>query len=651
MRPLSLRSPFAPRLASRLFAAVALLGSSAVAADYLPLEPLAGKKMRLDGALLEWPGGFARLEEKVSGSAPEGEVLIGYDDTNLYVAAKVQDTQIARTAGAGEAEDHLTLELFFPSARGANGTTHRVDVFPGLPGKLPGVVKVDGKVSSDSQAIEAADAKGLVLEAQIPWSALPEASTIRVGLRGKVAYTDARSPGQVRGVAATSRAQGARMPSLPLASESGLIQALLEPRHLSVTPARDLLGDVYGDGRLERVALYDHFLSITGPGYRDGKQFYFNELEVEHADGVTRLSLVDVNGDGKAEIVIGKRLGTAQSRREIVQVLRLDADGAPQLIFAQEVAITTAEGSIENGFEIRGQGKDARLTVSQGKSSGFTPDNFREPTFGGGVFSALLPWEKVGSRTYAWKGTGLALLEEKPFEPKIKSHHAAGAAAAAPAVKAPPPPRPPTADELLDRVYGLYRKDRGVGNKKPRFDFVTDVAEDTRSERVLVHDKDIVVFGAGFKGGAGYSSITVGVKDAKDVLAVTARDLTGDGKAEILVHAVLPAQASKELGSGTVERQALFVYGVRDGNVARLFAIETGRALGSDRLVGGLRFSPTARGFAIVATPLRAIGWTQRTYPFPEDTSAAGGLEPLLLPWGKFTSRRYEFDGTSFVLR
>lgn len=203
----------------------------------------------------------------------------------------------------------------------------------------------------------------------------------------------------------------------------------------------------------------------------------------------------------------------------------------------------------------------------------------------------------------------------------------------------------------MDRVYALYRQERHVGAAKPRFDFVTDVVGDTRPERVLVHERDIVVFGKGFRGGTSYAFITIGVTDAKDVLDVTARDLTGDGKAEILVRGVLHAKASKELGGGVVERYAFFAYQVTGAGVARIFAAETGRAMGEDRILGTITFVPGARGLDIELGPGRAVGWTERTYPFPPDTTTAGGLEPLALPWSGSAPRRYAFDGKSYAAR
>jgi hypothetical protein len=213
----------------------------------------------------------------------------------------------------------------------------------------------------------------------------------------------------------------------------------------------------------------------------------------------------------------------------------------------------------------------------------------------------------------------------------------------------PPPPRPPTSDELLDRVYALYRKDRGVGNSRPRFDFVTDVAGDSSPERVVVHDRDIVVFGKGFRSGTSYAFITVGVSDPKDILDATARDLTGDGKAEIIVRAIMRVKASKELGGDNVDRYAVLVYRIREDRLERVFAAETGRAVGKNEVLGAVAFEPSDRGVRIELRPGHAIGWTEKSYPFPQDTTTAGGLEPLLLPWAT-TQRSYHFNGTTYVL-
>ena len=51
----------------------------------------------------------------------------------------------------------------------------------------------------------------------------------------------------------------------------------------------------------------------------------------------------------------------------------------------------------------------------------------------------------------------------------------------------------------------------------------------------------------------------------------------------------------------------------------------------------------------IVLRPGRATGFTEQTYPFPQDVGASGGLEPLLLPWSGAKPVRYRWDGGRFA--
>jgi hypothetical protein len=165
---------------------------------------------------------------------------------------------------------------------------------------------------------------------------------------------------------------------------------------------------------------------------------------------------------------------------------------------------------------------------------------------------------------------------------------------------------------------------------------------------VLIHGSDIVVFGKGFREGLSYAFIAVGVKEPSDILDATARDLNGDGKAEIIVRAVLKAKASKALGGDVVSRHALMIYGVQGDGLVRIFGAETGRALEKNQILGAVAFTPARRGFDIELRPNRAIGWTEQSYPFPPDTTTAGGLEPLQLPWGG-AARKYSWDGKQYT--
>ena len=623
-----------------------LTATSALADVVIEAEPLHDKKMRIDGLLKEWPGQFASFKTTLKGSL-KASGLVGYDDKDVYVAIKAADEKIVRSKNAGDDEDHATLSLAFPNTAG-HYTAHDVRLYPGDPGKLPGVVKINGRVSKAAKLVEAPEEGGLVIEAKIPWSEFSQAALARVGLKAALKYSDARSAGAIKNVAATSAKSGGALPYMPLEGEQALRGALLKAKGLSDRPTRQVFGNVVGDSRYEWVAVYGQYLCVVGPGYRDGKEFYYGELNITGGKQLTRLELADLDGDGKKEVLVQKHLGGEEGYREVLLAFKLDPKDAPSVVFAHEVGIVTEEGSIKNKVSIGG----GTITIEQGTNEGFDPATYDEPLPGEGVESALLPWDTVKSRSFEWKGGRMEASDETAWKPKVSRSSGAAAGrpqATAPSGPPPPPvPRPPTSEELLDRVYALYKKDRGVGGAKPRFDFVTDVIGDSQTERVLVHGKDIVVFGKGFREGQSYTFINVGVKEDKDILHATARDLTGDGKAEIVVRGILKAKASKELGGDTIDRYALFVYQVQGEKLVRVFGAETGRALGSQRILASVAFAPAKHGFSIALRPGRAVGWTEKDYPFPEDTTPAGGLEPLALPWGSLGARTYTFNGSTY---
>jgi hypothetical protein len=256
----------------------------------------------------------------------------------------------------------------------------------------------------------------------------------------------------------------------------------------------------------------------------------------------------------------------------------------------------------------------------------------------------LLPWGAVRARTFAWNGSTFALVREQAQDPAAPPPAAPTAAAPLPVAAAP---RGPTGDELALQVYAQYRRDRKVGDDEPRFDLSADVAEDARAERVVVHGRELAIFGKGFRGGTSYTFATLPVDAGKDVLDVTARDLTGDGKAELVARIVTHLPAPPDLGGGTVDRELLLVYGVGPDGPARLFAAETARSLGQRRVQAAVRFVARGRASDVEIAPGRATGFTQATWPFAGEP-AQGGVEPLPLPWSGAKPARWRWNGSAF---
>ena len=84
----------------------------------------------------------------------------------------------------------------------------------------------------------------------------------------------------------------------------------------------------------------------------------------------------------------------------------------------------------------------------------------------------------------------------------------------------------------------------------------------------MLFGKDLVVFGAGFKGGTGYSRLTLTqFNDDKDVGELTAKDLDGDGGAELIVRGTRHVKADAQTGR---YRRALRLSGARRQHRARV---------------------------------------------------------------------------------
>ncbi|EYF08543.1 sugar-binding protein [Chondromyces apiculatus] len=598
------------------------------------------KTLKLDGVPKEWPGSLVRLSQAVKGQASRSDLdaqgLVAYDESYVYVAADVTDDTFR--AGA----DHLELALGFPG-----GTSHSVTLYPGEPGKTAGNVKVDGRAAQGARLVEAPKTGGYTLEARVPWSAFPEAATLRIGLRAALFAHDADASSAVEAVVGTaaSSAYGS-LPSLATDPEQALADGLMKSKGLKGAPTHNLIADVAGDALKERLMVYERYLVVLGPGFRKGTQYYFADTEANAKAGMMpSFETRDLTGDGQHEIILRKRFGSPTAYREVMQVLQFGRGDTPTPIFQHEVAVVTDKGSVINEVTFVPDGSKVGILVRPGEAKSYHAGNYTEATETS-FDPTLLPWSTVKSQLYQYAGS---IFQKAREESQAATPPPAAPPSAAPqpaAVAAPKPPPGPSASQLLDQVYALYKKDRGATGR-PRHDMALDVAGSAEVERVLLHDRDLVVFGKGFKGGTGYSYLTLSqFAAASDITEVTARDLSGDGKAEILVKGVIHANGP---GGESVDREVLLVFQVQGDALRRVFAAEIGRAIGAKKVIGDVKFVSAGRGTAIQLGPGRAVEWTEKTYPFNQDPGPVGGMEPLLLPWGSAKAVRYTWNGSGFA--
>jgi hypothetical protein len=618
-------------LAAGLLAGPALADGTALRADLVE-----AKSIKLDGVPKEW-GGLVALGSTLKGKngKPDIEAHAGlaYDANNLYVAADVTD-DVLRGGGG----DKVEVVLGFPG-----GATHSVFLYPGDPGKTPGVAKTsDGSTVTGAKVVEAPHSGGWSLEAAVPWSAFPPARQVRVGLRGAIFVHDVDGGGAVKNVVGTASSSSyGSLPPLNTEAEQSLHDGLLKDKGLRGAPKFNLVADVAGDGMKERVMIHDRFLVVLGSNFRKGSEYYYTDLGGE----VVGCEVRDLTGDGQSEIIVRKRFGSGSKYREMMQVLQFGAAEVPTTIFQHELGVVTSDGAIANEASFVADGARTAIKITPGTARGFNAGNYREPTESG-YDPVILPWGPIASQLYKLSGSAFA----KSSEERQKATSAPAAAAvdaglpkASPGTGSPAgAPQPPSASELMEKVYDLYKHDRGVSGR-PRFDLAADVSGDGQNERVLMHDRDIVIFGKSYKGGTGYSFLTLQqFASGSDVTEMTARDLNGDGKAEVIVKGVLHANGPS---GDKVDREIILVFQVVNEGIRRVFAAEIGRAMGRKRVSGTVRFGSGA----IELAPGSAVEWTAATYPFTQDTSAVGGLEPLLLPWGGAQAVRYRWSNGSFT--
>jgi hypothetical protein len=619
--------------------ATVLSAASLASADGLavPLDVVASGTIKLNGVLTEWTQAMTPLNQKASGStATSARVALAFDDSGLYVAGDVNDAKLHRTSSYGEGEDHLSLVVAFPE-----GGSVELLLFPGDPGNVAGAItaKGSGKVNG-AQIVEAPHpAKdGYTFEAKIPWSAFPQGAKTRVGLRGVVRYHDSDGTGVKGVIASSTESTPSKMPRLPIDAERGIEEVFAKEKGLSGAPQDDVVMDITGDDMKERVVRWDQFILVCGPHLRDGKEFSIHDLAVEKTM-IPSFEVKDITGDGKAEIVVRKRVGSGQRWREVLQVMGMPSDQLSN-VFLHEVGMSTENGAIQNSVKVSSSGIEIGLGTSTATAATFK--EAPESSFDG----TLLPWGTVKSQTYKFEGGKFNKVKEE-----TKPAGGEGDKPVAKAQEGPPQPpaaRPPTADEMQDQLLSLYKKDRKVGAKEqPRFDLAVNVAEDERNERVLVFGKDLVVFGKGFLKGTGYIALGLGFADPKDVVSVTTRDLTGDGHAEIIVRGVMHVKAPKDLGTGTIDREVVLVYAVDGGKVVRVFAAETALVLGDKRISSTISFVPGAKGTTLVLGAGHAVGWDAKSYPYKQDTAPVGALEPIVLPWTDGTVS-YSWNGSAF---
>ena len=618
----------------------AAAGGSAVASSLEFNQLDRATPVKLDGVPQEWPA-RTNAGQVVSGDAAGLALNSGlqYDDDNIYVAGEVTD------AKCKVGVDHTSLVLAI-SGPGGVLVAREIAFYAGKPGESSGSVKYasgaqKGRDVVGAKIVEAPAKGGYTFEAVVPWSTFTEARLVRVGMRGVVRYVD--GSGAVLATGPGDGSSPSTLPALLTESEQAILEGLLQPKGLPTTPKIDIYADVAGTPMKERISLYGSYLTVCGPGYRGGKEYFVRDVAAE----VLSLEARNITGHEHADLLLRRRFTLPKGgTRDWFEIWNFNGD-EPQTAFAHEIEVTTPGGhKADDALHVG----EKEIDVSIDAIQGWDASTYKEPIVGDAE-PILLPWGPVKRQTYRLQsGKFVKTAEEK--NPASTTTTTITPREALPTdVPTPPVRSSPNASELGKELLVLYKKDHGVAaDAKPKTDLEVSVAEDARPERVLLYGRDLVVLGPGFRGGTSYAFLSLSQFSADgDVKELTARDLTGDGAADILVRGVRHvAQPS----GPAVDVDLLFVYQITQSAINLIFSIKTARELQGKRVQGLVQFIPakSGKGFDVMSSAGRATGFTKDNFPWAEQKPGTASIEPVLLPWGTITNARYAFDGKSYAV-
>lgn len=628
-----------------------LLPRAAAAADVI-FDHIASGSIKMDGKIKDFPGTTPASETVKAGKASPVFVA-GYDDQGIWLGAEVvKDGGVGRTSGFGPNEDCISLVLGIPKQGVGKGgelaAVHEIGVYAGVPGSSSGIVKFRagpraGQTIDGAKIMEAPrKGGGYSVEAFVPWSAIPEAKKVRAGLRGalRMYEGDGTTLRAIKASGPGSVESPSQLGYLLIEPEQSLPQALAQKKQTWKDVSFDVSADMTGDAVNERAMFVGRMLYVLGPGFQGGKQW----LVMDAGADVVAVETRDVTGDGKDDLLLTTRI-KAGTTREAIVVYSL-ASGTPKLVFGHETLVESGSNALRDKIEWKG-GKKPSVSITYLAPKGWTVDSYKEP-IASDLDPILWPWGPVKERTFTWNGGVFAKDKEvaqkgqAPTAPAQPPSLTVGPSEPKPAPVAP-------AGDLVVGAFKQYAKDKGV-EASPRLE--TDaVMIPGKKGRAALFQRDLVVA----TGDGGYAVISMQrFANEKDIKEITAKDLTGDGRDELIVRGLLRAKLTGAGVEKEVLREVMLVYSPKPAGkglaLVPVLGVETGRTVGNDYVDANFRIV-TAKGTTpgkIEIMKGSAKGFSASNWPFNKE-SPTPGLEPILLPWAKEGSISYAWNGELFA--
>lgn len=254
---------------------------------------------------------------------------------------------------------------------------------------------------------------------------------------------------------------------------------------------------------------------------------------------------------------------------------------------------------------------------------------------GGWSAEFAIPWRSLPEARAGRTGLRAALaLVDCDSEARLEAETVLATARVGRASSTVPPLRIAAEEGMLNS----FRRDRDLVGVSPSFERTANVAGDAAPERIAILEQYVMAFGPGIRGGQSYVYRSLPVRAARDVLGLEARDVGGDGRAEIVVR-------WRETNAAG-ERELWGAFGITSGDVptvAPLLVVETGKRVGERRLANEVR---VLGGGEIEQRPGAVSGFDEASWAEAPSQDA----QPILLPWGPLVSRRFRWDGEAFVV-
>ena len=389
-----------------LFTAV-VLSAAPGAALSLPCPQVSDGGIKVDGFFNDWKA--AQGSDGRAGESMQWEMRAARDSIRLFLVFGAQDDIFVPTPpscskrGAAKRSyacpgDHVVL--VFGHGQGRRGKEQRLVLLPGdLEDRAPALLDLRDPRRTGSDPgfrIDGATRPGggWLLELSLPLSWLPAGQGEPGGLSMRVLVWDKDSgPGPSEGIEQDLH--------LLFPEWQRNMELLLEQMGLpaGTRPGLEESANVGGDGRVEKVMVFDPMLAVLGEGLGEGA-YYMVDLPFPKRRRTSSLETLDLTGDQVAEIILRFELrdgvGDEQHVQEFVSIYQYTENAIHQLFVAELSHKGPGGQQVINELRFlrarRGGARPIRIRFKEAR--GFTIHDYKDVDGGYDNWyeEVLLPW-------------------------------------------------------------------------------------------------------------------------------------------------------------------------------------------------------------------------------------------------------------------